>query len=225
MTTLNLPTISRRNATQFELALVPNTQTFESPLNKSVQTGDLPGARWHLTATWENLLETDARAVKAWLAKLRGAAGRFYCCDLSHKQPSGKAIGSGAVWGADQGGRAIVTAWIVPTATADSMIITGDTDDFTIDAEAGDVPLWLLPGDYCGINGELKLITDVSPLDEAGRSTLVFEPPLRAAPADNAEIVISAPTAVFRLADDAQDKFNFDPQRRPSVTITAIEVF
>ena len=225
MTVLSLPALRRKNASQFQLSLVTNTQTFQSPLNKSVQTYELPGARWQLTATFENLGELDARMLKAWIAKLRGAAGRFYCSDLSHKRPNGKAIGAGTVYGAGQAGTSIISAWMIPLATADSTILTADIDTFSIDASAGNVPLWLLPGDYCNINGELKIITDIVPLDNQGHATLSFAPPLRAIPADGSPIIISAPTAVFRLNDDQQDKFNFNPDRHPTVTITAQEVF
>lgn len=203
MTTLNLPALTRANATQCKLSLQPNTQSFESPLNKTVQTYELPGARWLLTATWQNLGEADARIFKAWLAKLRGAAGRFYAFDLSHKSPRGTANTFGYVRGAGQTGASINTSW------------------GSITSRNG----WLLPGDYIAIGIELKIVTATVNIDGSGYATISFEPPLRSSPADNAIITTYEPTAIFRLNDDNQDAFNFDPERHPSITIAATEVF
>ena len=203
MTTQNLPTLSRGNATQCSFSLVPNTQTFESPLNKTVQTYELPGARWLFAATWQNLNQLDARAFKVWLAILRGAAGRFYAGDLSHKSPSGHAVGSGTVSGAAQTGISIITHW------------TG------VSNQTG----WLLPGDYVEIGGELKIVTASIPITSGNLATIVFEPPLRTSPADASAIVIVNPMAVFRLNDDKQDIANIDPDRHPTITIAATEVF
>jgi hypothetical protein len=90
---------------------------------------------------------------------------------------------------------------------------------------ATSVSRWLLPGDYVGIGGELKIITAVANVDGSHLATLTFEPPLRTSPADITPIVIAAPTAIFRLNDDKQDTVNIDPDRHPSITISAQEVF
>jgi hypothetical protein len=202
MTILSLPTLARANTSQCTFGLQPNTQTFESPLNKTVQTYELPGARWLLTATWQNLNQADARIFKAWLAKLRGAAGRFYAYDMAHKTPSGNVTGSGTVYGASQTGTSLVTAW-----------------------GTSSISNWFLPGDYFSVNNELKIITAVISLDGSGHATLVFEPPLRSSPTDSSAIIIASPTAIFRLNDDKQDVANFDPDRHPTITISATESF
>lgn len=202
MTTQNLPTLTRRgNATQCSFSLMPNTQTFESPLNRAIQTYELPGARWILSATWQNLCETDARIFKAWLAKLRGAAGRFYGYDLSYRGPRGTANADGTVFGAGQTGGSIVTAWAGAT-------ITG----------------WLMPGDYVEIAGELKIVTAQVDIDGSNHATIAIEPPMRTSPANGSAVDVLNPTAVFRLENDEQDGLNFDPDRHPSLTITAVEV-
>ena len=199
----NLPSLSRANASQCTFSLQANTQTFESPLNKTVQTYELPGARWLFTATWQNLNQVDARAFKAWLAKLRGASGRFYAYDLSHKSPSGYASGTGLVYGAAQVGVSISTLW------------SGVTSQ----------PYWLLPGDYIGVGGELKIVTAIANVDSNHLATITFEPPLRVSPTDATPITIYAPYATFRLNDDKQDAANIDPDRHPTITIAGTEVF
>lgn len=225
MAILDLPILSRRNATKCTLSLVPNTQFFESPLTKSAQTYELPGARWMFTATWENLAETDARIIKAWLAKLRGAAGRFYGYDLSRKTVAGQALYDGAVTGGNQTGRNIIATWTPPELTVDSTLYTSDDDSITVDLDYYLSNRWLLPGDYVSIGGELKMITDITPLEGGGLASVAFEPPLRQSPTNGSVVAITAPRAVFRLVDDKQDQIGFDPQRRCSITIQGIEVF
>jgi len=203
MTTLYLPTLSRGNATECNFALQPNTQTFESPLNKTAQTYELPGAKWLFTATWANLSEADARIFKAWLAQLRGQAGRFYAGDLSHKTPSGCASGGVKAHAiAAAGATTLSTEW---TLTSTSNV--------------------LLPGDYIQIGTEIKIITTAASTNGSALAILTFEPPLRTAVAINDAVTYSTPLAIFRLNDDKQDNFNFDPERRPSITLSATEVF
>ena len=202
MPTLTLPTLTRTAPTVVSFRLLHNTQSFESPLNRTVQTLELPGARWQAVVEWKNLVEADARIFKAFLASLRGAAGRFYLGDLSHGTPAGTALGTPLVKGASQTGTSLVTdGW-----------------------SAGQTSL-LLPGDYFSVNGELKIITAVCTSDGSGNATLSFAPPLRSAPADNAPITVINPVATFRLKDDEQDQIQIDPDRFPSVSFEAVEVF
>lgn len=231
MSILDLPVLSRKTATTCTFSLVANTQTFESPLTKTVQTYELPGARWMFTATWSNLDEVDARILKSWILKLRGQAGRFYANDLSHKTVSGSArnYGNGAVYGAGQVGNSLETVWGGISLTADSTVFTADSTVFTADHDSNGNAAdgaWLLPGDYVGIAGELKQIVDVIPIEaETALATIIFEPAMRTGPADAEVVNITNPKAVFRLKDDNQDSFEFNFDRRPSVTISGVEVF
>lgn len=203
MTTLALPTLTKKNATQCALSLQYNTQTFESPLNKSVQTYELPGARWNFAATWENMIEADARIFKAWLATMRGQAGRFYAGDLSRKTPRGIVSGSGTV-------RTVTSAGATSLSSA-----------WTPINQTG----WFLVGDYIQVNNELKIITADATTNSLGYSTLYFEPALRSALTIGMTITYTNCVATFKLNDDGQDKINFDPERHPSLTISATEVF
>jgi len=203
MAILSLPTLSKSNATTASFSLVPNTQTFESPLNKSVQTYELPGARWHYTATWENLFDDDYFKLKAFILKCRGQAGRFYARDETHKTITGTASGTGTVDGATQVGNSIVSAW----------------DTFEVH------DTWLNIGDYITISDELKMVVDVIPLDVAGSATIVFEPKMRTSPANGAAIVISSPMAIFRLTSDDIDQASKRERVWSPVTITGAEVF
>jgi hypothetical protein len=202
MSTLSFPTLSRAVPTTFLFSLVPNTQTFTSPLNKTTQTSELPGARWQFTLTWQNLSQSDSRILAAWIRKLTGAAGRFYMWDMQHPTPSGTAAGTGLVKGGSQTGRTLLTdGW---TANQSGLF---------------------LPGDYVGVNGELKCITATIAADSGGNATLQFEPPLRSSPADNAPLTITKPTCVMRLVDDNQDQFEYREGNLTSPTVSGIEVF
>ena len=163
---------------------------------------ELPGSRWAVSLEYRNISEPDARALKAFFAKLRGMAGRFYCHDFSHPLPAGTASGIGKVKGTSQAGSSLVT-----------------------DNWPASQPRLFAAGDYFTVNGELKIITQTVSSDSSGEATLVFEPPLRSSPADNADVVTSSPAATFRLASDDQDQITFDPDRRPTIQIEAVEVF
>lgn len=201
MSTLTFPTLSAAPAV-CRFSLVPNTQRFESPLNRTVQTVELPGARWTATLEFRGISHADARTLKAFFAQLRGMAGRFYLGDYSHRTPAGSAAGTPLVNGASQTGSSLITDGWTPSQSN-----------------------LLLPGDYIGVNGELKIITAACSSDGSGNATLTFEPPLRAAPLDNAPITVAAPKCTMRLLDDEQDQIIIDPERRPTITFEAVEVF
>lgn len=179
MTTLTFPTLSRAPDT-FEFGLVHNTQTFTSPLSATVQTVEIPSARWRFAFALDSMVEADAALVQGFLAQLRGQAGRFYMHNMARPTPRGIATGTPLVKGASQTGTSIVTDGWTPS-------------------QAGILKV----GDFFGIGGELKMVVsaDVNS-DVAGEATIVFEPPIRTSPADNAAVVISSPTAVFKLTAD-----------------------
>ena len=202
MSTLSLPTISRPAPSFMTFSLQPNTASFQSPMNRSIQTSELPGARWFAIFGWNNLTDADARIIKAWLNKLSGMSGRFYLGDMSHKTPAGSASGTPLVKGAGQSGRTLIT------------------DGWTADQTA-----LLLPGDYIGIGMQLCVVTATATSDSGGNATITFEPPLRSAPADNQSVVVSSPTCTMMLADDKQDNFDFQQKNLTNITINCMEAF
>jgi len=202
MAILSLPTMTRTSPSAMVFSLQPNTASFQSPLNRTVQTSELPGARWMASVSYNNLTDADARILKAWLNKLSGMAGRFYLPDYTHLTPSGTALGTPLVKGAAQSGRTLLTdGWTANQANL------------------------LLPGDYFGVGTQLLVITDPISSDSGGNATLKFEAPLRSIPADNAVITKTAPTCVMMLVDDKQDKFVFQERNVTTVTFDCMEVF
>lgn len=180
MTTLTFPTLSRLPDV-FDFGLTSNTMTHRSPLSQAVQTVEMPGARWRFSFTMNDLEEADTAQLQAFLAKLRGQAGRFYMYNMARPTPRGAATGTPKVNGASQTGTALITdGWAISQIGI------------------------LKAGDFFGVNGELKMCVADCNSDGGGNATITFEPPLRASPAENADISVSSPTATFMLtADDS----------------------
>jgi hypothetical protein len=183
-------------------SLESNTMVFTAPLNRSVQTTEMPGARWHAKMSWAAPPNTDGRLIKAFLAQLRGRAGRFYLYDFTHPTPYGSAQGTPQVHGAAQSGNSIVTWGWTPNQAQ-----------------------LLLPGDYLGIGSQLVLVTASASSDGSGGATVTFEPPLRSSPLDNTAITINKPTCTMMLADDTQDAMTYTGPLSVNISIECFEVF
>ena len=201
MTIHTWPTLTRRAPLQLDWSLLSNTQSFTSPLSKAVQTVEMPGARWAFSFGLNTLAVEDAAVLRAFLVRLRGQSGRFYMWDMSRPAPRGVATGTPLVKGGSQAGTSLLTdGWTPSTAGI------------------------LKAGDYLGVNGELKLLVADANSNAGGEATLVFEPPLRAAPADNAPITTTKPTAIFKLDEDTARWLTTAPVR-DSFVITATETW
>ena len=201
MTTFAWPILTRSAPSSLEWSLLSNTQAFTSPLSQSVQTLELPGARWHFSCSFDSLSEADAAAMRTFLAKLRGRSNRFTVWPLGVKAMRGVATGTPRVNGAAQTGTTLATdGWTPSTAGI------------------------LLAGDYIGVNGELKLLVADAASNGAGQATLSIEPPLRASPTDNAAITTTRPLATFMLDEDAS-RWTTNAPSLDSFSISATEAF
>jgi len=169
---------------KLEWQLVSNTQKFQSPSNGTVQTTELPGAKWHVSLSFPKQYADTARVLVAFLASLRGESGRFTLYDHSQPSPRGTITGTPVVSGAGQIGVSVTSSGWTGT---------------------------LLAGDMVGIGGELKMVT--ADVTGAGATPVAiqFEPPLRASPVDLSPIVTNAPTAVFKLTGDNQAAWKVSP--------------
>ena len=232
MTVLNFPTLSKRSLVSFEFTLMTNTQTFNAPLTGQTQTLELPGSKWSCTMSFQNLSELDGRLLKAFVASLRGQAGRVNLWDMSHETPSGQIDSNGFVSGAGQTGRSIQVrwninpSWAVELLTADNANTTCDTTtDFSCDGTKVYLGDWLLPGDYICIGNELKMITKIITMTGTGIVSLAFEPPMRNIPVDGSVVNVFKTTAVMKLLDDNQGKFTMQQSRVFSPVLSFVEVF
>lgn len=169
-----------------------NTQSFRSPLDGSVQTIELPGSVWTASVSWNILPPAQWRALQAWLAQLRGAAGRFYYGPphATTRQAVGS-IGTPLVNGPNQTGVALAC------------------DGFGASAQV------FLAGDFIAYdhaNGRsLHVVTATATANGSGQATLAIEPPIRTSPADNAALIHASPTCVMRLVDDETGALQMRP--------------
>lgn len=203
MPTLTYPTLSVPPAAQ-TFSLVPNTQIFASPLSGATQTSELPGARWAGQISYDNLIDADIRILRAFLAQLRGRAGRFFIWDFSHPTPGGVGTGTPVV----------ATAAIAGSTT---LATSGWTASQTNIMKAGDY--------FATATGELKMIVANVNSSGTGTATLTFEPPARAAIALSSTLTVNTPKATCMLADDGQDQIDLRPPILGSVTIKFMEAF
>ncbi len=200
MPTLSMPAAPGFRASRF--GLIANTQTFRSPLDGTVQTLELTGARWQANYELPPMTRAQAAAWTAFLTDLLGSAGRFYGFDPDARTPRGSALGSPQVAGAGQSGKSLfVDGW--------SELETG----------------LLLPGDYFEVNGELKMVTAQVDSDSGSEALVTFTPPLRASPADNAPLTTGNPKATMMLVDDKQAIWNADRASVYGISFSAVEAF
>jgi hypothetical protein len=205
MTTIAFPTLSRAAPSSMEWKLESNTQVFSSPLDGSMYTAELPGARWAFTIAFPSLQESDAALLQAFLAKLRGQANSFTMHNWARPLPRGTGAGtplvnnsSGSPLTSQIGGTLITNGWTV-----------GST---------------MKAGDYFGVNSELKMCVADSTADGSGNMVLTFEPPLRNSPAHAAPITVTRPTAVF-LSTEPRAGWGNTPGGFSSFSLQGMEIF
>lgn len=170
-----------------EWRLKSNTGKAFSPFDGSVETQERPGARWIATLVYDKWRRQDLAEYEAFLVALRGAAGRFYLWNHAREDPQGTALGTPLVQ-------------VSPPPTTTSI----DTYGWTV-SQTG----LLLPGDYFGVDGELKMVTTQVDSDATGYALVEFEPPIRGTPVVDTPILTTAPTATFMLVDDDQTAFDY----------------
>lgn len=198
MATLTMPSTSGLVSSRF--GLLSNTQTFESPLTRTVQTLELVGARWRGDYVLAPMLRAAASEWQSFLVSLQGRAGRFYGFDPDAKTPRGTWAGTALVNGASQTGLSLILDGFTPSAT-------------------------VKVGDYFTVNGELKMISADGTADGSGNLTVSFNPSLRAAPANDAAITSTNPTCTMMLIDDDQAMWDADNISVFGLRFSGIEVF
>ncbi len=176
-----------------------NTQIMVSPLNGTVQTLELPGARWTVQMAFPPMAEADAGPFQAWIMQLRGQANRAALFNHARPIPRGTAGGTPLVNGGSQTGATLVTDGWSPGAT-------------------------LLAGDFLGCNGQLHMSVVDAAADGSGNMTITLEPPMRNSPADNAPITINKPTALFIL-QEPETRWTTRPGKHTDIDLAFVEAF
>lgn len=183
-----------QGAASIQWWLASNTQASTSPIDGTVQTVEMLGAKWMCSLAWEILTETQARQMMAFLVQMRGRANRVLFGPPHRKTPAGTISGSCLVNGPGQTGASL-----------------------TIDTFTGT----LLVGDYIHFDvapsyRSLHMVV----ADRSGPGACSIEPPIRNSPADNAVVTYTSPNCIMRLLDDEQamESLNYSIQYGYSVT-------
>jgi len=233
MTTLTFPAALIPN--QVTGHLEPNTAVFVSPISRAAQTLELPGARWVCSMSLPTMSPATWRTWTAFLAKMRGQAGRVYygpphyrgttaptwtanlsaltcdsttvTCDSTAlvNQESASGFGTPVVDGASQSGQYLDT--------------NGWINNVTV----------LSAGDYLSYDTtrgrSLHMVVEDATSNSAGESTIRIEPPIRTAPADGASIETESPTCIMTLRDGMSGAPTWTPYLRAAVSVDLVEVF
>lgn len=217
--------------------LRPNTSAFVSPLTGTVQTIELPGAAWVAEITLDFVTEAKWRAWTAFLARLRGQAGRAYVPPFH--------VGTGSSCARSATGSGL---------TCDSSAVTADSAAYSADdvtyaslgtprvaggsqsgatlvtdgwAPGADV---FAAGDFFHYDTafdarSLHMVTESVIADGDGIAVLPIEPPIRTAPADNTRLEIDAPSCIMAIVEAMSGAPNFRPGPFASVSVSLREVF
>ena len=199
MATLTIPTTPAFRDSSF--GLLANTQIFTSPLDNTVQTLELTGARWRVRYDLPQMNRAQAAVWTGFLSELLGSSGRFFGFDPDATTPRGTGNGTPLVQGGSQTGKSLVT--------------DGWANNETV----------LLIGDYFTVNGEYKMVTADVTSSGSGVATINFVPSLRASPANNAALTINNPTAAMMLVDDEEAFWDTDLVALYGVSFAGVEAF
>lgn len=170
-----------------------------SPFTGAQQMYQHQGQVWQADITLPDMVRADAEPWICAFLQLNGRFGTFRLGDASAKTPRGVATGTPLVNGAVQTGQVLVTdGWTIST--------TGI----------------LKQGDYIQIGDRLhKVMLDVNS-DSLGNATLDIWPRLRASPADNAPIITSNTTGLFRRVSNEMP-WDISPGIRYGISFSAVE--
>jgi len=162
-----------------------NTQAFTSDLTGASQTVDMPGSKWEASVTYSSRMGRSSRILQAFIAGLRGKAGRFWFTPTDW-EPYGNPQGAGKL--------------AVNANSGSSEIVTNGWNANVFEL--------FVAGDYFEMSGELKKLLNTPSSDSNGNATLFFTPPLRLATNSGAVIRYNEPRCLMMLKDDEQAKWS-----------------
>ncbi len=160
------------------LTWLDNTVVFRSKLGGTIRTESRPGGRWFLSLAMELENSVDLGLLEAFLFRLNGAENRAVIKDFSYAR-NGPGGGSPLVNGASQTGKSLITDGWTPSTKV------------------------LYAGDRIGISNQMIPLASDATSNASGQVTLSLTHSIRTAPANNAAIEISNPTARYILVNKA----------------------
>jgi hypothetical protein len=173
----------------------------ESPLDKSVQTLELPGAKWRAAVEMPPMFEPKAGAFEAFWNSLRGRAGRFLLYNYQRPLPNGTIGAAGALVNGNQ-------------AVSASLLLKGVAVGKT-----------LLAGDYIGFNSELRQVIATATANGSGLMTVSLDCPFRNPVTDGMAVVTDRPAAIFMLPNDDSPHSLKDSDKKYGFRFECLEVW
>lgn len=176
----------------------------QSPLTYSQEVYSFPGQAWALDVQLYRMERAEALNWVGFLSSLKGQLGTFEIGDPSAANgPEGEGGGTPLVNGASQ---------------------TGNT--LAIDGASASQTGWLKRGDVFEVTISSKkylhMVMADADTNGSGQVTMDIWPDLRASPADNAAIVLTAPKGTFRLATNTQE-WDIDQFTTYEMAFSAVE--
>lgn len=162
-----------------------------------VQTAEVPGSKWMISATWPGRGADAQGAIEAIFAKIRGKVNRVALFHWGRQRPLNFSTGS---------------------ITTTGNFAQGDTT-LLLYAPTGQT---FRPGEMIGILGQLFMIVDAT---GSGNLTVTVSPNLRAAVPSGTNIDYIRPTANFILTSDSVDLSIGPGGRGESFSASFMEVF
>ncbi|WP_150538845.1 peptide-methionine (S)-S-oxide reductase [Actinobacillus vicugnae] len=219
--------------------LKAHTTTFTNPFSNTIQTQEMPGAVWTFKADFY-LNEEQKRIFRAFIAKLRGSAGRFYypaeyCPRFipSFGEPELPSLIDSSVTADEDDWYSAdldITADNEHKYRVSPLRTLSVVNPATLKVESNKSfgELVLKAGQYISFdltNGYryLGIVTDDCFSLSDNTVQISIEPPLRDTPIDNAPIHTARPSAVFMLSDDEQGRISDLLYRKGEVSIEAIQ--
>lgn len=149
-----------------------------SSFDGSTQADTMGAPRWAFSVTLGPRKISETPAWEAFFDRLRGQVNRVRAWDWRREAPLGVATGAPVVRVAGTGASLALEGWTPSTSGI------------------------LLAGSWFSVNGELKRLSVSMASDGSGRSTALFEPPLRAQAPVGAPLLLVKPTSTFVMVSD-----------------------
>jgi hypothetical protein len=237
MTTLTFPEALRQWQSQVSWHLEPNTAAFVSPLSRTAQTLEMAGARWVCDMTFPAMRADKWRTYTAWLAKMRGQAGRVYFGPPHYRGSNAPSWIPASAPTFDSDSAFTFDSSTTPTFDATGRspwgtpVVDGSSQSGNTLATSGWVNnvTVMVAGDflsYATARGRtLHMAVEDAVSNGYGECSLRVEPPIRTSPRDGEEIETDRPTCVMTLQGTMTGAPSFTPYLKAAVNLQLIEVF
>ena len=187
--------------------LKPMTMVAQSPLTGAVRTAELPGAAaWTVQYRWDRLREDDWRALSAFIARVRGRAGRILLSPPPAAEPRGTGGGAPYVSATSSGALLYTAGW---PAGVSGVARLGDYLSYAVGSDRRQLHI---------------VVADVATAAD-GSAAIAVEPPIRTAPAIGTVLKHRGAEAVMMLKDDDQGSLALTPPFQGALTLDLIEAW